>query len=146
MVIAFIIFWVFYYWLEGTHDGYVTMQLLSRAVMPDSKDKEYSLKWHNWSTFQHAWLHIVAPLLLATSLWQYIILLNISIALRVLLHDYFIMATRFGWKAALTTYPTYDYKGDWWDGILVYLKNKGVSQYALKFIYLTGSILLWALL
>lgn len=142
MVIAFIIFWCIYYWLEGSHDGYVTMQVLSRAAIPGSKDKEYSLKWHMYSMFQHGWLHVIAPLLLATTFWQYFVLLNLSIALRVILHDYFIMAVRFGYKKALQIYPTEDYKGDWWDGILVYLRGKGVSQYALKLAYVALSLIL----
>lgn len=136
MVIAFIIFWCIYYWLEGSHDGYVILDIGSCSK------PAHSLKWHMYSMFQHGWLHVIAPLLLATTFWQYFVLLNLSIALRVILHDYFIMAVRFGYKKALQIYPTEDYKGDWWDGMLFYLKNKGVSQYALKLAYVALSLIL----
>lgn len=142
IIIAFAILWTLYYFLEGSHDGYVILQILGRNLNDQDLDNKYSKAWHNYSTLQHMLLHLVIPTLIATSFWQYLILVNISVALRTLFHDHFIMTTRFGLKKALTIYPTFDYKGDWYDGVLVYLRSKGITQYALKSAYVIISLIL----
>jgi hypothetical protein len=144
-LIIYILFWFLVYFIEGTHDAYITKETNEH---PPAKNyvlaNFYKGKWHTWDSYQFAIWHIVIALLLASNSLSEILylkalsLITISVSIRIVAHDLFY---DLGMNRSIFTIPTCQGSWDWWDCFIVWLnKNIGVPPLFLRFIPLFISI------
>ncbi|MBU1115005.1 MAG: hypothetical protein KKE09_07715 [Bacteroidetes bacterium] len=154
ILIVFILFWVLIYYIEGTHDAYITKETNEH---PSAKNASlanfYKGKWHTWDTYQFAILHTVIASLLAIAMscaqfvfdFHFVLLtlslICISVSIRIIAHDLFY---DLGMKRSNFTIPTCQGSWDWWDCFIVWLNNHvGIPPLFLRFIPLILSIIFY---
>jgi len=149
-LLIFIAFWFIVYFIEGTHDSFITKET-NQHPQPTSPQAKilanyYKGKWHTWDTYQFAIWHIIIALLLASSFFPLTFLLStfslilISVSIRIVAHDLFF---DLGVNRSIFTIPTCQGKWDWWDCFIVWIDAKiGVPPFYLRFIPLFLSIII----
>jgi len=146
-LLLYILFWFVVYFIEGTHDAYITKETNEHPPAPNSYlANYYKGKWHTWDTYQFTIWHIVVPLLFASSfiplpfLLSTLSLILISVSIRIVAHDLFY---DLGMKRSIFTIPTCQGNWDWWDCFIVWIDAKiGVPPFYLRFIPLFLSIII----
>ena len=137
--------WVIIYYLEGTHDAYITLETNEH---PPAKNEflanKYKGLWHTYDTISYSIFHAAGAALTSFLAVQDIDrtlclgLLSLSVSVRIIFHDLFF---DLGVKRSPFTIPTCQGKWDWWDCLLVWFyKTIGLNPFFFKFIPLIISI------
>ena len=143
--------WILIYYLEGTHDAYITLETNEH---PPAKDyftaNHYKGLWHTYDTISYIIFHIagaaLASLLAVQDMDRTLCLglLLISVSIRIICHDLFF---DLGVKRSPFTIPTCQGEGDWWDCLLVrFYKSTGLNPFLFKFIPLILSIIFYSII
>ena len=144
----YIVFWILLYYLEGTHDAYITLETNEH---PPAKNyylaNKYKGLWHTYDTFSYAIFHItIAALGSYVNLGELhrtaaLLLLFVSVSIRIICHDLFF---DLGVKRSPFTIPTCQGRWDFWDCALVWFyKTTGLNPFVFKFIPLIISTALY---
>lgn len=142
-VIAYILFWCTYYYVEGRHDANVILW----KQMSDKKDKTiheinleklYNKNWHKYDAYEKLMVHLTLPivsLLFQCNIIFIIGLFILSISIRLYVHN--MVINKYTGKEI-------DYIGltDWFDIFLLELNSSGVSQWIFKGIIFIISIII----
>lgn len=130
----YIIIWVFLYFLEGTHDAFLTKEVNEHPPAKDYvKANYYKGRWHIWDSYSYSIFHIGFALLFAmikinssvdffnfNFLSLAFVFALISVSVRMIAHDLFydIAVGR-----PIFTIPTCQGKWDFWDCWIVKLND-----------------------
>lgn len=150
-LILYIVLWVFLYYLEGTHDAFITLETNEHPPAEDYiQSNFYKGKWHTLDSYSYAIFHIVFSLFAATLLKQgmfhvsFLAFLSISISVRIIFHDLFY---DIGVKRSILTVPSYQGSWNWYDGFLIWVYNTfRINPFPFKFIPLTLSVIFYFLI
>ncbi|MBU0472912.1 MAG: hypothetical protein KKF62_01980 [Bacteroidetes bacterium] len=144
-LLLYILFWFVVYFIEGTHDAYITKETNEHPPAKNSYlANYYKDKWHTWDSYQFAiWHTVIASLLaIAMSCSQFLTLtlslIFVSVSIRIVAHDLFY---DLGMNRSIFTIPTSEGKWDWWDRFISWLDKKCfIHPFYLRFIPLFFSI------
>jgi len=149
LLICSIIFWIIYYFFEGSHDAAFVKEteIIKNEVDEDKyrsiepKVIKFELSWHLWDSFEKALVKIIISILvflITDNLLFAIQLLLLSVAIRSIMHD-LVVALKLG-KGLNHIGPDFL----WWDRFLRRMQNRGINQYLIKLIP-TALIIIWIL-
>lgn len=149
LLICSIIFWVIYYFFEGSHDAaFVKEMEIIRNEVDENKYRsiepkviKFELSWHMWDSLEKALVKItfsILVFLITDNLLFAIQLLLLSVAVRSIMHD-LVVSLKLG-KGLNHIGPDFL----WWDRFLRRMKNIGINQYLIKLIP-TALIIIWIL-
>ncbi len=150
-LVIYILFWFLVYYIEGTHDAYITKETNEHPPAPNAfLANYYKGKWHTWDSYQFAIWHIAIAFLFScftnncidifslNSLLVTSSLITVSISIRIVAHDLFY---DLAMNRSIYTIPTCQGKWDWWDCTLVWInKHTFIHPFYLRFIPLFISI------
>ena len=139
ILLIFTIWFVLFYWIEGQHDAHLILESQQAERWKDQYNANFHKgMWHKLDSYEKALVHVTASFFLfcinEKNIYLFFSSLFYSLSLRMMFHDMFINIYR---GVGINFYGTKDGKWDWWDGLLLNLKDKGISQYVFK-----GSIIL----
>jgi hypothetical protein len=147
LLFSYILFWFLVYYIEATHDAFITKETNEHPLAPNAfMANYYKGKWHTWDSYQFAIWHIVIALLISFSLHQdFLTLFSLaltltftSVSVRIVAHDLFY---DLAMNRSIYTIPTCQGKWDWWDCTLVWInKHTFIHPFYLRFIPLFISI------
>ncbi len=137
--IASIIFWLLYYYFEGSHDGAFALETkLMKEKLGKEKFSEikndfvkYELKWHLFDALEKALVKIVFAILV------YLITENLLFAFQMILLAVGIRSFAHDLFVTLAMGKKLNHIGPdflWWDRFLRKMQQNGINQYVIKFI------------
>lgn len=139
LFLSSILFWILYYYFEGSHDGAFALETkLMREKLGTEKFKEiedgfvkYELDWHWYDSLEKALVKIIfavlAYFITDNFLFSFQMIL-LAVGIRSVAHDFFV---------ALTMGKELNHIGPdflWWDRFLRKMQNVGINQYVIKLI------------
>ncbi len=156
ILISYIELWVLIYYIEGTHDSFLTKEV---GEHPQAKDyvkaNYYKGRWHVWDSYQFTIIHIGFALLFAllrqgneNIFSSYFLLLTfslitISVSIRMIAHDFFY---DLGVNRKPFSIPTCQGKWDFWDCWIVKLNNlHPVLPFVLRFAPITTTTIVYVI-
>lgn len=139
LFLAAIIFWVLYYYFEGSHDGAFALETkLFREKLGVENFNEiekdfikYELDWHLYDGLEKSLVKIIFSILIYLITENLIFsfqLLLLAVGIRSIAHDFFV-AFKMG-KGLNHIGPDFL----WWDRFLRKMDSFGINQYVIKFI------------
>lgn len=139
LFIVAILFWILYYYFEGSHDGAFALETkLMREKLGDEKFKEieegfvkYELDWHWYDGLEKSLVKIVFSIfvfLLTDNLLFAFQMLLLAVGIRSFAHDLFVTIAMG--KSLNHIGPDFL----WWDRFLRKMQNIGINQYVIKLI------------
>lgn len=148
LLLGTILFFTLYTFLSGTHDGYLLLHVneyrfYSRGHSAAKIDL-YNRNWHICAFLEKSLVYIVifAGILHLSGLYTTIVLALLAVSVRMLLFDYFVYKTA---GLGVDYYPTKNGPWDLWDGLILYLRDVGISQYFFKLAIFISIIVLYLL-
>jgi hypothetical protein len=139
LFIAAILFWILYYYFEGSHDGAFALETkLMREKLGKDKFKEvendfvkYELDWHWYDGLEKALVKIIFAVLIYfitnNILFSFQMIL-LAVGIRSFAHDLFV--TLAMGKSLNHIGPDFL----WWDRFFRKMDKIGINQYVIKFI------------
>jgi hypothetical protein len=149
LFLSAILFWILYYYFEGSHDGAFALETkLMREKLGHEKFKEiendfveYELDWHWYDGLEKALVKIVFAVLLffiTDNLLFAFQMVLLAVGIRSVAHDFFV-ARALG-KGLNHIGPDFL----WWDRFLRKMQSIGINQYVIKLVP-NLIIILWIL-
>ena len=157
LLLIYILFWFIIYYIEGTHDAYITKETNEHQPAKDYyKANFYKGKWHTWDSYQFAIFHIAFGLLISAfsscsvtdsldsrllsgvevlseiSYLKSVSLICISVSIRMIAHDLFY---DLAMKRSIFTIPSCQGLWDWYDCSIVWIhKHSHIHPFFLRII------------
>ena len=139
LFLSAILFWILYYYFEGSHDGAFALETkLMREKLGKDKFSEiekgfvkYELDWHLFDALEKSLVKIVLSVLvyfITNNIFFAFQMLVLAVGIRSVAHDFFV-ARRMG-KGLNHIGPDFL----WWDRFLRKMQNIGINQYVIKLI------------
>jgi hypothetical protein len=139
LFLASILFWILYYYFEGSHDGAFALEtkLMKKKLGTEQFNEiknefiKHELDWHWYDGLEKALVKIVFSAfvyLLTNNLLFSFQMILLAVGLRSVAHDFFV-AIKMG-KGLNHIGPDFL----WWDRFLRKMQNHGINQYVIKLI------------
>jgi hypothetical protein len=139
LFLASILFWILYYYFEGSHDGAFALETkLMREKLGTEKFEEieddfikYELDWHWYDSLEKALVKIIFAVLVYLITENYLFafqMILLAVGIRSVAHDFFVARTMG--KGLNHIGPDFL----WWDRFLRKMQNIGINQYVIKLI------------
>ena len=139
LFLASILFWILYYYFEGSHDGAFALETkLMREKLGADRFKEieegfikFELDWHWYDSLEKALVKIVFAVLIYFITDNFLFafqMILLAVGIRSVAHDFFVAHTMG--KGLNHIGPDFL----WWDKFLRKMQNIGINQYIIKLI------------
>ena len=139
LFLSAILFWILYYYFEGSHDGAFALETkLMREKLGVEKFKEieegfvkYELDWHWYDSLEKALVKIIFAVLVYFITDNFLFsfqMILLAVGIRSVAHDFFVARTMG--KGLNHIGPDFL----WWDRFLRKMQNIGINQYVIKLI------------
>lgn len=152
LFLSSILFWILYYYFEGSHDGAFALETkLMREKLGSEKFKEieegfvkYELEWHWYDSLEKALVKIIFAVLVYFITENFLFafqMILLAVGIRSVAHDFFVARTMG--KGLNHIGPDFL----WWDRFLRKMQNIGINQYVIKLIpnFILVLWILWSL-
>lgn len=147
-LIATVVFFILHAVFSGTRDGYLLLHIneyrYTSKGHSEVKANVYNKNWHLFSMLEAilVYLFFAGTAIFFVGIYPAVVLMAIATSIRMLLFDFSIYHTA---GLGIDYYPTKNGSWDLWDGLILFLKDYGISQYSFKISVFISFILLYLL-